>query len=115
MVKSPIVARINTLLAERGISKGDFFEACGITSATYSQWNTGKIAVPRSRTLNRIADYLGVSAEYLRTGDETKKEERPQSGTPNRDALLKYVAETDDLDTLLVLLDAVNRKLQERR
>ena len=115
MVKSPIVARINTLLAERGISKGDFFEACGITSATYSQWNTGKIAVPRSRTLNRIADYLGVSAEYLRTGDETKKEERPLSGTPNRDALLQLINGIDDVGTLLVVLDAVNRKLQEHK
>ena len=65
MVKSPIVARINALLAERGISKKDFFKACGISSATYSQWNTGKIAVPRGRNLKRIAEYLNVPVEAL--------------------------------------------------
>ena len=82
----------------------------GIGNGVIAKWAKAS-RMPRIDTLEAIAQHLGVTVADL-TG---KKEERPQSGTPNRDALLKYVAETDDLDTLLVLLDAVNRKLQERR
>ena len=42
MVKSPIVARINALLAAKGIPKQQFYKDCSITSASYSLWNTGK-------------------------------------------------------------------------
>ena len=82
----------------------------GIGNGVIGRWAKGT-RMPQIDRVEAIANYLGVTVADL-TG---KKEERPQTGTPNRDALLKYVAETDDLDTLLVLLDAVNRKLQERR
>ena len=85
-------------------------EATGLSNGVIGKWAKAP-RMPRIDTLEAIAQHLGVTVADL-TG---KKEERPQTGTPNRDALLKYVAETDDLDTLLVLLDAVNRKLQERR
>ena len=77
MLKSPIVARINALLAQKGIQKKDFYSACGITSATYSQWNTGEIKAPREKSLKRIADFLGVSLEYLLYGDGAEKEKAP--------------------------------------
>ena len=67
MGNSPIVARINSILAEKGIKKKDFFDFCDITSATYSQWNTGK-TTPRTKNLEVIAKYLGVNIEYLQTG-----------------------------------------------
>lgn len=77
MLKSPIVARINTLLAQKGIQKKDFFSACGITSATFSQWNTGEIKSPRKKSLKRVADFLGVSVEYLLYGDGAEKKSTP--------------------------------------
>lgn len=81
MLKSPIVARINTLLAQKGIQKKDFFSACGITSATFSQWNTGEIKSPRKKSLKRVADFLGVSVEYLLYGDGAEKESAPDPKT----------------------------------
>ena len=81
MLKSPIVARINTLLAQKGIQKKDFFSACGITSATFSQWNTGEIKSPRKKSLKRVADFLGVSVEYLLYGDGEEKESAPDPKT----------------------------------
>ena len=53
MGNSPIVARINALLAEKGIQKQDFYKGCGITSASYSLWNTGK-TTPRKKNLDVI-------------------------------------------------------------
>lgn len=78
MAKSPIVTRINMLLAERGIPKKDFYRDCEITSASYSLWNTGKTQ-PRMKNLQRIAEYLDVTvADLLPDGaaipeDDAKK------------------------------------------
>lgn len=67
MGNSPIVNRINALLAEKGIAKQDFYRDCGITSASYSLWNTGK-TTPRKKNLDVIATYLDTSTDYLLTG-----------------------------------------------
>lgn len=83
MSKSPIVARINALLSLRGISKKQFFKDCKISSSAFSQWNTGKIEVPRGKNIERIANYLDVSVEYLLYGDTKEfqaKKERPTDG-----------------------------------
>ena len=84
MSNSPIVARINGLLAEKGIPKQKFYEDCGITSASYSLWNKGK-TTPRMKNLETIAQYLGTTTEYLLTGiEETKNAPTPESER-NRD------------------------------
>lgn len=83
MSKSPIVAKINALLSLRGISKKQFFKDCKISSSAFSQWNTGKIEVPRGKNIERIANYLDVSVEYLLYGDTQEfqaKKERPTDG-----------------------------------
>ena len=83
MSKSPIVARINALLSLRGISKKQFFKDCKISSSAFSQWNTGKIEVHRGKNIERIANYLDVSVEYLLYGDTQEfqaKKERPTDG-----------------------------------
>lgn len=68
MAAGQITNRINAVLAERGIDKGTFYNDCKITSAAFSQWATGKTE-PRMKTLKTIADYLGVSVEYLLADD----------------------------------------------
>lgn len=98
MLKSPIVARINTLLAQKGIQKKDFFSACGITSATFSQWNTGEIKSPRKKSLKRVADFLGVSVEYLLYGDGEEKESAPDPKTEGASEAKKALYDAiDDL------------------
>jgi transcriptional regulator with XRE-family HTH domain len=76
MGNSPIVNRINSLLAEQGIDKKKFYEDCGITSASYSLWNTGKTK-PRMKNLEIIADYLHVPVSYLLEGKEQKENPAP--------------------------------------
>ena len=79
MGKSPIVSRINGLLAEKGISKRDFYRDCGITSASYSLWNTGK-TTPRMKNLEVIANYLETTTDYLLTGLGEKEKAPTQEG-----------------------------------
>ena len=73
-VKSPIVARINALLAAKGIPKQQFYKDCSITSASYSLWNTGKTN-PSMKNLKIIAEYLGVSVADLLPDEELVPQE----------------------------------------
>ena len=88
MVKSPIVARINALLAAKGIPKQQFYKDCGITSASYSLWNTGKTN-PSMKNLKIIAEYLGVSVADLLPGEESsagiKKDPIPKDGAVSQE------------------------------
>lgn len=79
MGNSPIVSRINGLLAEKGISKRVFYRDCGITSASYSLWNTGK-TTPRMKNLEVIANYLETTTDYLLTGLGEKEKAPTQEG-----------------------------------
>lgn len=76
MDRSPIVTRINALLAKKNISKAEFYEKCNLTSASYSNWNTGKTR-PKMKNIEKIARFLGVTSEYLLYGDGEEKESAP--------------------------------------
>lgn len=102
MGNSPVVNRINALLAEKGITKQDFYKDCGITSASYSLWNTGK-TTPRKKNLDVIATYLGTSTDYLLTG-LGEKEKAPALTEKDRrdvardvDRIMEDLSESGDL------------------
>ena len=97
MSGSRVVAKINSLLAEKGISKQEFYSACGITSASYSLWKTGKTQ-PRMKSLQVISDFLNVPVTTL-LGEQEEQKEKPS--TKNGERLFSY----SDLE----LLDAIKR------
>ena len=102
MVKSPIVARINALLAAKGIPKQQFYKDCSITSASYSLWNTGKTN-PSMKNLKIIAEYLGVSVADLLPDEELV----PQDGT-KKDPIQKDGAVGSAKQKLLDALDGLS-------
>lgn len=65
-----LVRIVQTLLSERGISKGDFYNECGISSATFSQWRTG-LYNPTPEKIRQIEEYLGVSLSDYEEDDES--------------------------------------------
>lgn len=76
MDNTELITRIEIRLKELGKTKGEFYKESGISSASYSQWNTGDFS-PSKRKLKAASDCLGVSIEYLLNGEEnpeTKKE-----------------------------------------
>lgn len=102
MVKSPIVARINALLAAKGIPKQQFYKDCSITSASYSLWNTGKTN-PSMKNLKIIAEYLGVSvADLLPDGELV-----PQEGI-KKDPIPKDGAVSQEKQQLLDMIDGLS-------
>ena len=120
MDKSPIVIRINSLLAKKGITKAEFYEKCALTSASYSQWNTGKTK-PRLQTIERIAEFLGVPSEYLLYGDApvasqgAKKAPDPEIEGGMKDEDLKEAVELlkkMDKETLRIFIKAARGALE---
>lgn len=62
-----VIQRIEKRLVELGMSKDEFYELSGVSSASFSQWNTGKHS-PTPKKLAAVAKALQVSADYLLTG-----------------------------------------------
>ena len=56
--------RIELLISEHGWTKAEFYKRSGVTSAQFSQWNTGTTK-PKITSIGKIANALNVSPEYL--------------------------------------------------
>lgn len=63
-----ILKRIDVRLAELQMPKREFYQKSGISSGSFSQWNTGT-HVPTTRKLSAAAKVLGVPLEYLLYGE----------------------------------------------
>lgn len=75
----------------------------GITSSTFTDWKNGR-SKPKAEKLKKIADYFGVSLEYLTTGKEkdwqptlTEKDEK------DLDKKVENLLNAVDSDTGLML------------
>lgn len=58
-----------SLLEEKGVTAYRVAQATGISTATLTQWKQGK-TTPKADKLKKIAEYFGVSLEYLMTGKD---------------------------------------------
>lgn len=82
---------IDSELASRGMSKADFYVESGVSSATLSQWRTGKYD-PTPDKLAKVEKCLGISfADY-------EKSDTIDSDTAD---LLQSIRERQDLRVLL--------------
>lgn len=54
---------------ERGVTDYAVAKACGIGRSTFADWKAGR-SIPRTEKLAKIADFFGVSLEYLCNGKE---------------------------------------------
>ncbi|MDO4608883.1 MAG: helix-turn-helix transcriptional regulator [Clostridia bacterium] len=61
--------KVDQLCKSKGIEKSNLGEVLGIklTKGTVSKWQKG--AMPRASTLKAMADYFGVTVEYLTNDD----------------------------------------------
>lgn len=85
---------LNQLLSKYGVTAYKVAKETGITTATLSNWKQGKYT-PKQDKLQKIADYFGVSLEYLMTGKEDAvKEKAPELSARDERDIKK------DLDSL---------------
>ena len=81
-----LVKFLDLELKRRGIPKGEFYAAIGITATAYYGWRNG--AVPKAETVEAIEKYLGVDLSSI------DKEEEP-------DELREMLRNRQDLRILL--------------
>ena len=62
------------LLEQSGKKAIDVSRATGIPSSTFSDWKKGKSS-PKQDKLQKIADFFGVSIEYLMTGKKDNEKD----------------------------------------
>ena len=60
----PKYKKFESLLTERGINAHKVSVSTGISTATFSQWKSGRSA-PKVDKLKLLADYFGVPIEYF--------------------------------------------------
>ena len=58
---------------DRGLKDADVVKATGITKSTFSDWKSER-SKPKQDKLQKIADFLSVSVDYLMIGEEKKSE-----------------------------------------
>ena len=60
------------LCAENGVTPYRVCKETGLTTSTISNWKAGRYT-PKADKLQKIADFFGVSVEYLMTGENEKQ------------------------------------------
>ena len=90
-----IIDRISELFSEKGKSAYELCRVLDINQSTMSTWRTSHRHPPADK-MKTIADFFGVSLDYLMTGEEA--------------AAMRYT--TSDEDELLELFRALPQKKQ---
>ena len=83
-------------ITELGMGKEEFYKKSGISSASFSQWNTGMHA-PTKKKIAQAALALNVSVEYLLAGNEKKPD--PETGnelTEMQQKAMRLIMEMSD-------------------
>ena len=86
------------LLDKRGLKAFDVSKATGISSSTLTDWKKGR-SVPKQDKMQKIAEFLGVSIEYLMTGEEKEGAETYYLNDETRE-IAQEIFENPDLRSL---------------
>ena len=63
--------RFEDLCKQKGVSKQRACIDCGLSRTAWNKWKAG--AIPNGDAVQSLADYFGVTTDYLLTGEETNK------------------------------------------
>ena len=92
------------LLQKYGITSYKVAKEAGVTQTALSNWKSGR-STPSTKTLQKIADFFGVTVDYLMTGKEAEEKEGIQSQKEKR--YMEYAKKLIDLKIDLNKLDAI--------
>lgn len=88
-----------------GMSDYEFAQKTGVGRSILSDWKTGKHS-PNKKNLSIIANYLGVSMEYLMTGQESEKESEEGNKYYFSDETAEMAQELFENSDMRILFDA---------
>ena len=84
------------LLQKYGVSAYKVAKETGVTQSTLSDWKRGR-STPKSENMKKLADYFGVSIDYLMTGKEGPSEKEPQLKPKDERDIKNILANTEQL------------------
>ena len=70
-----VIDRIDFLLKQRHLKRNAVYDYVGIARNTFSNWSKNENVKIPAQPLFEIAQYFGVSVEYLLTGKEPEEKE----------------------------------------
>lgn len=79
-----IYDRYKAIRDSRNVKDSQVAKETGITKSTFSEWKSGKYT-PKQEKLKKIADYFGVTINYLMTGTDDNEEQPQLSARDERD------------------------------
>ncbi len=83
------------LLQKYNITPYKVAKEAGVTQTALSNWKSGR-STPTTKTLQKIADYFGVTIDYLMTGKEDSDKE-PQLKPKDKKDIREILASTEEL------------------
>lgn len=95
---------------ERSISLNGAAKEIGLPSSSVTHWKDG--AIPRIKTVQKVADYFGVTTDYL-LGYEDIKEKSPAEAGDIRKQAEELIGKMDH-DQLLEFIAKATEKLREK-
>ena len=77
MSDTVIMVRLKELRAKRGVSQEVAAEGCGISRIALARYENGT-RVPTAENTKKLADYYGVTVDYLMGRDPPPEQEQPK-------------------------------------
>lgn len=110
MSENIITTRLRQLRDRIGVNQDVVAEACDISRVALTRYENGQ-RVPRAQIAARLADYYGVTVDYLLGRDDTPTQ--PQEKAPADDPLTEQIMakaknmNEEELRQLLRIMDAL--------
>ena len=89
-----IYERIESLRKSKGLSQGKLEKQLGFSNGSISKW---KNSTPKVERLQKLADFFGVSVEYLMTGKEDEQNEKDNTDLKQKYRELEELLRSDSM------------------
>ncbi|WP_313152826.1 helix-turn-helix domain-containing protein [Lacrimispora sp.] len=88
-----VFERIESLRKSKKISQGKLEKELGFSNGSISKWKT---SMPTLERLQKIADYFGVTIDYLTTGEETNASSHRNGDITDQIDKIMFELESED-------------------
>ena len=89
-----IYERIESLRKSKGLSQGKLEKQLGFSNGSISKW---KNSTPKVERLQKLADFFGVSVEYLMTGKEDEQKVKDNTDLKQKYRELEELLRSDSM------------------
>lgn len=89
-----IYERIESLRKSKGLSQGKLEKQLGFSNGSISKW---KNSTPKVERLQKLADFFGVSVEYLMTGKADEQKEKDNTDLKQKYRELEELLRSDSM------------------